>query len=277
MFSSALIVFREVLEAALIIGIIAAATRSMPHRARWIGIGVAAGVAGSAVVAMLTGRISEMAEGSGQELFNAGVLGVAVLMLAWHNIWMSSHAKELVRDAKHLGAAVTSGEREMSALAIVIALAVLREGSETVLFLYGLLVGGQQTMGTILMGALLGLVLGATAGTALYAGFLRIPTKWFFSATSGLILFLAASMASQMARFLVQADKLPSLASPVWDSSWLLSDRSPFGVLLHVLIGYDATPSGMQLVFYLSTFILILAGMLLAGRSSSTQLQGKFS
>lgn len=277
MFSSALIVFREVLEASLIIGIIAAATRGMPHRARWIVVGIGAGIAGSAVVAILTGRISEMAEGSGQELFNAGVLGLAVLMLAWHNIWMSRHARELVRDAKQIGVAVISGEREMSALAIVIALAVLREGAETVLFLYGVIVGGQQTVTSIIVGASLGLGLGAASGFALYAGFLRIPTKWFFRVTSGLILFLAASMASQMARFLVQADKLPGLASPVWDTSNVLSDRSPFGVLLHVLIGYDASPAGMQVVFYISVFILILTGMWLSGYSHSTHIQRKFS
>jgi high-affinity iron transporter len=277
MFSSTLIVFREVLEAALIIGIIAAATRGMPHRARWIMIGILAGIAGSALVAALTGQISELAEGSGQELFNAGVLGLAVLMLAWHNIWMSRHARELVNDAKQLGADVSSGEREMSTLAIVIALAVLREGSETVLFLYGVIVGGQQTIGAIIAGGAAGLCLGAIAGLVLYAGFLRIPAKWFFSATSGLILFLAASMASQMARFLVQADKLPSLASPAWDTSSLLSDRSPIGVLLHVLIGYDAAPSGMQVVFYLSAFFAILVGMILVGRAGSIHSQRKFS
>ena len=277
MFSSAVIVFREVLEAALIIGIIAAATRGMPHRARWIVIGILAGIAGSALVAALTGQISELAEGSGQELFNASVLGLAVLMLAWHNIWMSRHAKELVREAKQIGVDVGSGEREMSTLAIVIALAVLREGSETVLFLYGVIVSGQQSSSTIFAGATTGLLLGAAAGFALYAGFVRIPAKWFFSATSGLILFLAASMASQMARFLIQADKLPSLASPAWDTSDLLSDHSPFGVLLHVLIGYDARPSGMQVVFYLSAFVAILGGMFLAGRTGSIYSQRKIS
>lgn len=277
MFGSAIIVFREVLEAALIIGIIAAATQGMPHRARWISVGILSGIAGSAVVAMLTERISTLAEGSGQELFNAGILGLAVLMLAWHNIWMSRHAKELVRDAKQLGAAVTNGDREMSTLAIVIALAVLREGSETVLFLYGLILGGQQTLGSIALGACLGLIAGAAAGFALYAGFLRIPAKWFFSATSALILFLAAAMASQMARFLVQADKLPSLADPAWDSSNLLSDKSPIGMVLHTLIGYDASPSGMQVVFYLVSMTLIVTGMLLSRRPVLTQPERKYS
>lgn len=277
MFGSTIIVFREVLEAALIIGIVAVATHGLPHRARWIYAGIASGIAGSVVVAMLTERISALAEGSGQELFNAGVLGIAVLMLAWHNIWMSRHAKELVRDARQLGAAVTDGDREMSALAIVIALAVLREGSETVLFLYGLILGGQQTLGSIALGSCFGLVLGAAAGFVLYAGFVNIPAKWFFSVTSALILFLAASMASQMARFLVQADKLPSLADPVWDSSDILSDRSPFGQFLHALVGYDASPSGMQLAFYLVSLIVIVTGMLLSGRSTSIQSERKYS
>ncbi|MFY9328939.1 MAG: FTR1 family protein [Georgfuchsia sp.] len=277
MFASTVIVFREVLEAALIIGIVAVATRGLPYRARWIYAGIASGIAGSAVVAMLTERISALADGSGQELFNAGVLGLAVLMLAWHNIWMSRHAKELIRDAKQLGAAVTSGDREISALAIVIALAVLREGSETVLFLYGLILGGQQTLGSIALGSCMGLVLGATAGFVLYAGLISIPIRWFFSVTSALILFLAASMASQMARFLVQADKLPSLADPVWDISDVLSDRSPIGLLLHSLVGYDARPSGMQLAFYLASLTLIITGMLLSGRSSSTQSERKYS
>lgn len=277
MFGSAIIVFREVLEAALIIGIVAAATRGLPYRARWIFAGIASGIAGSTVVAMLTERISALAEGSGQELFNAGVLGLAVLMLAWHNIWMSRHAKNLVRDAKQIGAVVASGDREISALAIIIALAVLREGSETVLFLYSLIIGGQQTLGSIALGSAFGLLLGAAAGFALYAGFLSIPTKWFFSVTSALILFLAASMASQMARFLVQADKLPSLADPIWNSSNILSDRSPFGLILHVLVGYDASPSGMQVVFYFASLTLIVTGMFLAGRPDSTQAKRKYS
>ena len=76
-----------------------------------------------------------MADGIGQELFNAAILGVAVLMLAWHNIWMASHGKELAGEAKQVGADIRGGRREMSALAVVVALAVLREGSETVLFL----------------------------------------------------------------------------------------------------------------------------------------------
>src|SRR5574340_1235638 len=94
MFGSAIIVFRETLEAALLIGIIAAATRGLSGRNLWLAIGVGAGLAGSLVVAGLTETIADMAEGSGQELFNAAVLGIAVLMLGWHNIWMATRSEE---------------------------------------------------------------------------------------------------------------------------------------------------------------------------------------
>ena len=102
MFGSAIIVFRETLEAALLIGIIAAATRGLSGRNLWLAVGVAAGLAGSLVVAGLTETIAEMAEGAGQELFNAAILGIAVLMLGWHNVWMSRHGRQMARE---LGAA----------------------------------------------------------------------------------------------------------------------------------------------------------------------------
>lgn len=261
MLGAAIIVFRETLEAALVIGIIAAATRNLPSRNAWLFGGIGAGIAGSLIVASLTGQIADLAEGVGQELFNAWILGLAVLMLGWHNVWMARHGVQLARDAKQLGQEVASGRREMSALAVVVALAVLREGSETVLFLLGIFTGSEGSVTMVLAGGALGLLVGALVGFGLYAGFLRIPTRLFFAATSVLILLLAAAMSSQMARFLVQADLLPGIANPLWDSSWLLGNASLLGRLLHTLIGYDAMPSGLQVIFYAVTVALILVGM----------------
>jgi len=261
MLGAAIIVFREAIEAALIISIIAVATRGLHNRNRWIGAGMGAGLIGSLVVAALTGQIAELAEGVGQELFNAGILALAAIMLAWHNIWMARHGMEMARDARQLGQDVSSGNREMSALALVVAFALLREGSETVLFLYGMLSAGEESTNQVVGGGALGLFVGAAAGYGLYSGFLKVPARHFFNATSGLVLLLAASMASQAARFLVQADVLPSLASPLWDSSWLLDNGSMTGRFLHTLVGYDAMPSGIQVLFYVATLTVILAGM----------------
>jgi high-affinity iron transporter len=270
MFGTALVVFRETLEAALIVGIIAAATRGIPGRGRWIAGGLAAGLVGSLLVAGGAEAISKVAEGMGQELFNASILGVAVVMLAWHNIWMSSHGRELAASAKQIGGAIREGSKEMSVLLVVIAVAVLREGSETVLFLYGISASPENSAALMALGGAIGLVGGIAVGALLFAGLLRIPLKWFFSATSLLVLLLAAGMAAQSARFLIQADMLPSLANPVWDTSGFVDNGSLAGKALQGLLGYDAQPSGMQITFFFTVLIAIAIGMAWARRRSET-------
>lgn len=266
MFSTAIIIFREVLEASLIIGIVAAATRSVPGRSYWLAAGLVAGLVGSGLVAIFANSIASMASGIGQELFNAIVLGVAVLMLAWHSIWMSSHGAELAKSAKTVGGDIRDGRSECSVLLVIVGLAVLREGSEATLFLYGIAASEAAGASAMLLGGVIGLLAGAAVGYLLYAGLLRVPMRWFFAATGMLILFLAAGMASQSAGFLIQADLLPSLAAPLWDTSAMLPQQSVIGMLLHILVGYDENPAGMQIVFYLAALIAIAGGMKWAGR-----------
>ena len=271
MFAAALIVFRESLEAALIVSIMTAATRGIPSRGRWIVAGILAGFLGAAMVASSMEAISNWASGMGQELFNAAILTLAVGMLAWHNIWMSIHGREMAAQAMNTAREINSGSRERSVLFIVVALAVLREGSETVLFLYGLASSSADGLRTTISGGLSGLAAGLAVGGLLYAGLLRIPLRWFFSITGVLVLLLAASMAAQAARFLVQADFLPSLGAPLWDTSDVLSQASALGTLLHGLAGYDAQPSGTQVLFYVVVLIAIASGM----RWSSTRVTHK--
>lgn len=272
MFGPAIIIFRETLEAALVLGIIGAATRGVDRRGLWLCIGVLAGLIGSGVIAALTETIAQLADGSGQELFNAGVLGVAVLMLAWHHIWMSSHGAELARDARQLGTAVKDGQRELSAIAILVAITVLREGAESVLFLHGMATGGNSSLTDIVAGGALGLAGGAVVGMIMYLGLMRIPLRWFFSVTGAMLVLLAAGLAGQMAKFLIQADVLPALATPLWDTTSLLSSKSLLGSILHVLVGYESAPSGMQILFYAGTLAAIVGCSALIKRNQTVQV-----
>lgn len=266
MSATLIIVFREVLEAALVIGIVLAATQDVPRRMFWIGLGLASGVAGAMLVAAFAEVIANTASGMGQEVFNAGVLFAAVIMLGWHNVWMSRTGRAMTQELKAVGAAIRASQRPAYALAIIIGVAILREGSEIVLFLYGIAAAeGTQTT-SMLTGGLLGLVLGVGAGAAIYFGLIRFAGKHLFKVTGILILLLAAGMAAQGANFLVQAGYLPALGQHIWDSSHLISDRSALGNLLHVLIGYTARPEGVQIVFYVAT-ILIIGGFMVAMRT----------
>lgn len=260
MLATLLLVFREVLEAALIIGIVAAATRGVFRRGQWIGAGLALGVLGAVVIAGFAGMIAETMSGMGQEWFNAGVLLAAVAMIGWHVVWMARHGRELAMHMKSVGQAVSTGSRPLTALLVVVALAVLREGSEIVLFSYGSLASG-ASVGALALGGTLGLVTGTAFGFAMYFGLLKIPMRHFFSATNGLLILLAAGLASSAAGYLVQADALPVLVDMLWDSSWMLRDDSLMGRTLHVLIGYTAQPTGIQMVFYATTIVLLLVGM----------------
>jgi high-affinity iron transporter len=267
MLATAIIVFREVLEASLIVGIVLAASRGVPQRGAWVAGGVATGVFGAAIVAAGANAIATAVNGIGQELFNAVILFTAVAMLGWHNVWMNRHGRELSAAAATLGRQVLSGSRPLYALALVVTIAVLREGSEIVLFLYGIAIASGIGGLSMLAGGLLGLAGGTAIGAVIYFGLLAIPLKRLFTVTSWLILLLAAGMASQGAAFLMQADLLPALGNDLWDTSSILSEHSMLGVLLHVLIGYSAQPAGIQVMFYLATIVVIGTLMRLFGRT----------
>ncbi len=271
MLAALLIVFREVFEAGLVVGIVMAVTSGVAGRTLWIAGGVTAGVLGACLVALFTGGLSELFGGSGQEIFNAGILGFAVLMLTWHNVWMSRHGRELVAELRAAGEAVAAGSKSLLALAIVVAIAVLREGSEVVLFLYGVAAAQGGASWSMVLGGFIGLVLGSLVCLMTYLGLVTIPARYLFSVTSALIALLAAGMAAQAIAFLEQADILTVGDETVWDTSWILSDSSFLGRALHTLIGYVDQPTAMQVVVYAGTLAAIVLLMKLFAAPSAQQ------
>lgn len=262
MLASLVIVFREVLEAGLIVGIVLAATAMVPRRLAWIIGGIGAGLAGAMLLAVFAGALSEMLNGLGQEVFNASVLIVAVLMLSWHQLWMASHGREMAREARALGQAVAVGRKSLFALAVVVGVAVLREGAEVVLFLYGIAASSNEGATSLFAGGLLGLGAGALVSWLLYRGLLAIQVSKLFTVTSWMIALLAAGMAGQSAAVLAGADIIPSLGFELWDSSWLLSQDSLPGKALHALVGYADRPMGVQVAAY----VVVLGALVLGAR-----------
>jgi high-affinity iron transporter len=266
MIGALIIVFREVIEAGLIIGIVLAATRGVPGRGQWVSLGVAAGVLGASVIAAFAGVISESFQGMGQELLNAAVLCAAVVMLMWHNAWMARHGREMAQEMVKIGQAVSTGSRPLTALAVVVGLAVLREGAEVVLFLYGIVAGG--TSGSeLLLGGILGLLAGAAFTALTYLGLLSIPSRHIFKVTAILIALLAAGMAAQAVQYFNAAGLVTSMGTTLWDTSEWLSQKSIAGRILHVLMGYNDQPSELQVIVYLA----VLVAMYLLMRMTSPQ------
>lgn len=265
MLAALIIVFREVFEAGLIVGIVLAVTRLVPRRNRWIGGGVLAGVAAACLVAAFAGVLSQLFEGMGQELFNAAILAIAVIMLTWHNVWMARHGKEIAGEMSAIGQAVAEGSKSLLALAVVVAVAVLREGSEVALFLYGVAASDGGSAASLTIGGLMGLALGVAICLLTYFGLMRIPPRALFATTTVLITLLAAGMAAQAVAFLQRANWLTPLDTVMWDSGWLLSESSVVGRALHTLVGYTDQPTGMQIVIYLAVILVTVMLMRLVG------------
>jgi high-affinity iron transporter len=257
MFGTVLIVFRETLEAALFVGIVAASTRGVIYRTHWLSVGVAAGAFGSVLMASAMGQISSWADGVGQDIVTICILSIALCMLAWHCIWVSPNSHQMVKDAKQIGTSTSQGDQTLWALAIAVALSVLREGAETVLFVSGLIVGSSESQGAVILSVAIGLTLGTLAGWLIYEGLGKVKPQRLFAVTNILILMLAGSLASQLARTATQADWISLFGEQAWDISALLPNDSAIGMVLHGVIGFDANPTQLQVLFYLGATSLI--------------------
>ncbi len=263
MLGALIIVFREVIEAGLIVGIAMAVTRGVRGSRPWIAGGVLAGVVGALLVAGFAEQLSAAMAGRGQELFNAGVLGLAVVMLAWHNVWMARHGRDLSRELSDVGRAVASGDKTFLALGVVVGVAVLREGAEVALFLYGILISGESGL-DVVVGGFAGLGLGALVSFLTFYGLVTIPPRRLFAVTSVLVTLLAGGLAAQCAAFLQQAGVVTALSQTLWDTSAILPDNSLFGRVLRTLVGYSDQPSALQGIAYVATILTIVIATKLA-------------
>jgi len=254
MLASLLIVFREVLEAGLIIGVVLAAIKGIPRRGNWTIGGIAAGILCAILVIPFAEELKEGFFGIGKDLSNAIILLVAVPMLVWHQYWMASYGRQMIGVVRAIGRDVELGRRSLLAISVVVAVAVFREGAETVLFLYGIAVSGGEDWTILLLWGLLGACLGLLVSTLFYQGLIAVPVGQLFVFTGWLIAFLAAGMADQAAAILVRADFLSPWGDQLWDTSWLLSERSIPGLALRTLVGYSDRPMGVQLVAWIVVF-----------------------
>lgn len=273
MLAAFIIVFREVMEAGLIVGIVLAATEGIRHRALYLWGGVLAGVGGACIVAASIGALSVAFQGNGQDVFNASILCFAVVMLGLHSVWMARHGREMAKQMREMGSAVATGDSTLMAMAVVVAVAILREGSEVVLFLYGVAASAHLGAAAIVSGSAFGIAAGAAVSWLLYRGLLAIPVSRLFSVTSWLIALLAAGMAGQAAALLANDGIIPAFGYQLWDTSWLLSTGSLLGKALQALVGYSDRPMGVQLAAYLATLAILILLSKHAGKTKVLRKQ----
>ncbi len=256
MISSALIVFREVLEAAIVLGILFASTLTLPRERRSVWHGIILGICGASFFAYFMAELENSFDNEGEFIFNAVILILASGLISWSVIWMQQQGRNIKENVKKIGDAVASGSTSATALLLISLSVVMREGSEAVFFLMGVSETVNNQSYPLITGALSGFITGVGVAYIIYKGLVKIPLHYLFQTVSILLMMVAAGMASEAAANLILIDKLPALIETVWDTSALLPEESVTGSFLHVLIGYDDSPSGMQILFFIASLSL---------------------
>src|SRR5262247_2142868 len=262
------ITLREGFEAALILGIVytylqkIGAQRHYHYATRGGLLGVLASIALGVAVTLLSGPLLDL----GPDVIGLAVIFVAVIVLTWHGYWMRQHARAMTGDVQKKIDEAQATHR-MWVIGVIAFTGVFREGAETVLFMWGLLTQATSTSGwASALGAVLGLVMAASLGWAIFRGSRHVSLQRFFGVTSVFLLLLAAGMFSTGTGRLAVMGFLPATPT-AWDTTFLLDDHGFVGGFLNGLIGYRSRPSLLEAGSYL--VYLIVAGALLFRSGSS--------
>jgi high-affinity iron transporter len=248
------VVWRESVEALLVVGILYAwlrngdadARRGLPYLWAGVGAGVLAAVAlGAALVGF-----TEVLSGDAQDYFQTAMVLVACVLIVQMVLWMKQHGRTLKRDME---ASLQQSTRASNGwgVALLVALAIAREGSETVIFLYGLGFGQSGHVdGNQVLAVLIGLGLAFVTFYVLQLGGKLFSWRQFFRVTEVMLLFLGAGLFQTGVDKLIDKEILPTLVDQLWNSSALLDDSGTFGSLVATLTGYRAHPALTNLIAY---------------------------
>lgn len=249
------IVWRESVEAILIVGILYAWIRErggdrIGLRHLWTGVAVGAGLAVLLAVAMLS--VQTQLAGTALDAFQAAIVFAAAVLITHMVLWMRRHGRQMKRELEEGLQRAATGAGGLAA-AVLAAVAVAREGSETVLFLYGL--GLEQRgpqLASLLAGAGVGFFLALLTAWLIAKGRQVVSWRAFFRATEIVLLLLAASMIAGGVEKLINLEWLPAIVEPLWDTSAVLDDGSIAGSLVAAFTGYRARPSLVLVLAYLA-------------------------
>ncbi|MBP7189668.1 MAG: FTR1 family protein [Rickettsiaceae bacterium] len=260
MLKVAIVIFREFLEISLLLGVILAATRGLANRLYYVVAGIMIGVVGASFLAFFTRLLNRSFHGIGDEIFDASVIFITVALLVATAIWVNN-PKEIIKnkvDAIILDLDESRASKVM--LTLLISGTIFREGSEIVLFLYSIArsvgIEGQNYVA----GIGIGILSGSLCGWALYIGLLKWAGRYIFKISFFMLSFISAGLASEAVGILSSVGLLDSYRNVLWDSSSFVTDDGMAGKILKILVGYEAKPTGMQVIAYVSTLLVILLG-----------------
>ena len=270
MIKLAIVVFRECMEIAFLLGVILAVTNPVKNSRKYIILGSVGGITLASLFAFFAKTISESFNGLGDEVFDSSVILFTAMLISWTVVWMQGYTKKIRRDLSELSNRISAGIASQLMLVFVVAAAIFREGMEIILFIYSITSAGNIEGKDYITGIGLGALSGLLIGMLLYQGLMKYAGKYVFKISSILLTMIAAGLASEAAGIMTSSGIIESLSNQLWDSSWLVQNDSITGKILNITIGYDSRPNGMQIIFYFATIILTFGMMKFRSRVSKS-------
>ncbi len=253
-----LIVFRESLEAALIVGIILTALSRLGQKRYFPQVVVSSALA--VVASLVAGRallsLAESAQGRWKELIEGAVSLAACGVLTYMIFWMDRQSRRVKSELEAKVEEAVS-RKELAAMMTLPFLAVFREGAETVLFLNA--VALNESTGLSLSGGLAGFALAVLAAVALFVGGRRVPLRPLFRVSGFFLLLVGAGLLAYGIHEFQELGWLPEIYAPVWDTNPILNEKVGFGAFLKSLFGYNGNPSLLEVLAYGAYLFTIFA------------------
>lgn len=266
MFKIAIVVFRECLEIAFLLGVIMAVTKPIQNSKIYIILGTMLGIVCAAIFALFTRSITNSFGGLGDEIFDASIILITAIIISWTVVWMQGYTKKVRKDLSKLSDKIATGATSKFMLVLVVAMAILREGAEIILFVYSISSAENIDGNNYLLGLSLGAIAGLTMGTIIYKGLIKYAGKYIFTISTILLTLIAAGLSAEAAGILTSSGIIEIYSDQLWDTSWLISNESITGKILNIITGYDSRPNGMQLAFYFATIAFTIGMMKLQSR-----------
>jgi high-affinity iron transporter len=266
MIKLAIVVFRECMEVAFLLGVILAVTRPVKDSRKYIILGSVCGVFVASLFAFFAKFVTESLGGLGDEAFDSCVIIFTAALISWTVVWMQGFTKKIRKNLGKLSDKIKAGITSQIMLVVVVAATIFRECVEIILFVYSITSTGDINNNEYVAGIGIGAIGGVVVGTALYLGLMRYAGKYIFKISTILLTFIAAGLSAEAAGIMTSSGMIEILSDQLWDSSWLVDNESVIGKILSIAIGYDSKPNGMQIIFYLSTLILTFSMMKIRSR-----------
>lgn len=253
MLQIALVIFREMLEISLILGIVLAAAKPIKGHQAYVAAGAMCGFVLAALLAFGANKVTTSFGGFGDELLDVAIILLTVVMVSSTAIWV-----------KHTGAKIsakitkiaensddTNGARIM--LLLVVMTTIFREATEVVLFIHAIASSGMLEVTDYVGGFMIGIVAGIGTALAISYGLNKVAVKHLFKISFILLSLIAASLATEAAGILTSLGVVDILSAPMWDSGEYISDYGIIGKILKIFVGYNSKPNGLEVLFYLAT------------------------